>query len=273
MVSYRDLINMLRDLGLDTYSRVVVHASLTGFEHVTGGARSLVGALIETCETVIMPAFTTTTMVVPPFGPPDNGLDYGSATGENLAANIYTLDLPADEELGLMPEVLRQHERSSRSRHPILSFVGINAEEAIAAQTIQDPMGAIAWLAEYDGDVLLIGDGHRRNFSLHYAEKLSGRKQFTRWALTPGGVLECPNMPGCPDGFQSIASRLDGISRRDVLDGAPFELVPLRDLLHLTSGWLHEDPSALLCAREDCVRCGAVRRWIEAQKKGKTGTV
>ena len=71
MVSYRDLINILRDLGLDTYSRVVVHASLTAFEHVTGGARSLVGALIETCETVIMPAFTTTTMVVPPFGPRD----------------------------------------------------------------------------------------------------------------------------------------------------------------------------------------------------------
>jgi len=259
MVSYRDLINILRDLGLESYSRVLVHASLTAFDHVSGGARSLVGALLETCETVIMPSFTFSTLVVPPIGPPENGLVYAPGDHDNLDANIFSLNLPADEDLGPAPEVLRHHEHAGRSKHPILSFVGVNAAEALAAQTLEAPMAVIEWLADFDGDILLIGEGHRRNFSLHYAEKLIGRKQFTRWALTRGAVVECHGMPGCTRGFQSIAPRLDPISRRDNLDGAPFELIPLRDLLNVATGWLREDPTALLCTDEHCLCCSAVR--------------
>lgn len=262
MVSYRDLIHILRDLGLESYSRVIVHASLTAFDHVSGGARSLIGALLETCETVIMPSFTYATMVVPPVGPVDNGLDYGSGNGNNLEANIFSLDLPADESLGPAPEVLRHHELARRSAHPILSFVGVNADEALGGQTAETPMAVIEWLADFDGDVLLIGEGHRRNFSLHYAEKLIGRKQFTRWALTRGGVVECPGMPGCSHGFQAIAPRLDRIARRDNLDGAPFELIPLRDLLNVATGWLREDPLAMLCSDDTCPCCTAIRRDV-----------
>jgi len=260
MIRYRDLILILRDLGLESYSRVLAHVSLDAFEHLSGGAQTLVGALLETCETVIMPAFTYRTMVIPECGPSDNGLEYGSGGEANLHATMFTYDLPVDDEMGPVPEVLRQQTNAVRSAHPILSFAGVNAEDALACQSIEHPLGVIAWLAEFDGDVLLIGDGHRKNVSLHYAEKLVGRKPFTRWALTAQGVVECRNMPGCTDGFQAIAPRLDGISRRDVLDGAPFELVPVRDLLNTATGWLREDPDALLCSKQDCPRCSLVRR-------------
>lgn len=259
MVSYRDLILMLRDLGLESYSRVLVHASLDAFEQLEGGSQTLVGALLETCETVIMPAFTRRTMVIPECGPPDNAIQYGSADEENGQAAIFAYDLPVDAGIGDVAEQLRLQSRAMRSGHPILSFAGVNAEEALARQTLESPLGVIDWLAEYDGDVLLIGVGHRRNFSLHYAENLVDRRTFLRWALTISGVVECPNMPGCTDGFQAIAPRLDGISRRDVLDGAPFELVPVRDLLNVASGWLREDPDALLCSREDCPYCSLLR--------------
>ena len=45
------------------------------------------------------------------------------------------------------------------------------------------------------------------------AEWLAGRKQFTRWALTPQGITACPNFPGCPEGFEQVSPLLTTIMR------------------------------------------------------------
>jgi aminoglycoside 3-N-acetyltransferase len=62
---------------------------------------------------------------------------------------------------------------------------------------LDDPLAPVGALAEENGTVLLIGVNHTVNTSIHYAEKIAGRKQFIRWALTPQGVRECPGFPGC----------------------------------------------------------------------------
>ncbi len=41
------------------------------------------------------------------------------------------------------------------------------------------------------------------------------------------------------------------------------ETVPLRDLINLTMGWIHEDPQALLCDRPSCATCRAVRATLD----------
>jgi hypothetical protein len=73
------------------------------------------------------------------------------------------------------------------------------------------------------------------------------------------GVVECPGMPWCSDGFQAIAGRLEGVVRRATLGPLTVESFPLRDLLHVAAGWIRMDPRALLCERPDCARCAAVR--------------
>ena len=90
----------------------------------------------------------------------------------------------------------------------------------------------------------------------------AGRRQFVRWALTLDGVVECPGFPGCTAGFQQIASRLDGISRTLQLGESIIEVIPLRDMINIAVGWIHEDPRALLCDREGCPRCAAVRASV-----------
>ena len=146
--------------------------------------------------------------------------------------------------------------------HPLYSFVGVNADEALQSQSIDEPLAPVGWLADFDGDVLLLGANHKDNVSLYYAEHVAGRKQFIRWALTPEGVVVCPNCPGCSEGFPAISDRLAGIVRRARLGTARVELIPVRDLIHIAVGWIRQDPRALLCEQPGCALCHAVRASV-----------
>jgi len=263
MPAYREWISAFRDLGLGPNSRVLAHTSLVPFAPDVGGPQALVGALTATCEIVVSPAFTQRTLVTPAFGPPDNGLRYGDAPA-NLEAEFFRRDLPVDSDLGEAAEAFRRQPSSQRSSHPALSFCGVRAAEALAAQTLEEPLGPVRWLAEGDADVLLIGVDHRRNISLHHAERVAGRRQFTRWALTEDGVMTCPRFPGCSDGFQAVEGRLEGVVRRTTVAGQEIIAIPLRDLIHVAAGWIRADPRALLCDRAGCERCADVRLSVRA---------
>jgi aminoglycoside 3-N-acetyltransferase len=265
MVTYRDLVSALRRLGIGPRSHIIAHASLSAFGEVVGGSEAIVGAMVATVESVIMPTFTTRTMVVPPVGPDDNAMDYRQDAVNNDVAEIFRPDMPADRSMGVVAESLRLHPDAHRSIHPILSFAGVNAETFLTAQSIEDPFAPIGMLAEADGDILLLGVDQRANVSTHYAEQQAGRRSFVRWALTPAGVVACPRWPGCSDGFAAIRPRLSGISRTVQVGPARVQAIPLRDLTHLVTSWLREEPTALLCDRPSCARCDAVRASIRVQ--------
>jgi aminoglycoside 3-N-acetyltransferase len=259
MVSYRDFIKAFQDVGLDSQSKVILHAWLPALDTGTGGAESIIGALLATLELVITPTFTKKAMIVPPFGPQDNALRYGiSETHESIGEHFHA-DLPSDEEMGKIAEMIRCHPRAQRSDHPLLSFAGIHAEEALSSQSLEKPWAPIKWLADADGDVVLLGADHTRNVSIHYAEHLAQRKQFLRWALTDSKVVEVPHWPGCSRGFQAIAPRLSGVVREVALGRTTVQAIPLRDLINIAAGWIREAPEALLCHEEGCEYCAAIR--------------
>lgn len=258
-VRLRDLLLELRNLRLAD-SPVIVHTSLKSFGEVEGGPGTVINALIATFNQVIVPTFTYKTMVVPRTGPENNGITYGSAPDQNQMAEFYTARMPADPLMGIVPETLRRHPRARRSIHPIQSFAGINAETFIAAQTMTDSLAPLGLLEQADGWVLLIGVDHTVNTSIHYAEKLAGRRQFIRWALTPKGVVECPGFPGCSAGFQAIAPEMDKFTRKVQVGNSLIQAVPLKMLFKVVAGQIKMDPVALLCQQEDCERCNAIRK-------------
>lgn len=265
MVTFRELLLALRKLELPPSCSIIAHASLSAFGEVHGGADTILGALLVCCQSLVMPTFTYETMVIPETGPPFNAITYGSGKDLNRMAKFFRSDLPADRLMGAVAEALRRHPRAQRSSHPILSFAGINASQALEAQTLAEPLAPIRILVEQRGWVLLLGVDHTVNTSIHYAENCAGRKGFIRWALTPQGVLACPGFPGCSDGFQTLALHLEGVTRRVQAGPGQIQAIPLIDLADIAEMWIQADPLALLCDREDCERCQTVR----ALAKGK----
>jgi aminoglycoside 3-N-acetyltransferase len=260
MVSYRDLLKALRSLKIERTSPVIAHASLSSFGRVKGGPETMVGALLASFDCLLMPAFTYKTMLIPESGPDNNALVYGSGKDSNRMAEFFTLDMPVSRQIGRVPETLRSDSRSLRSDHPILSFCGVNADRALRAQTVQEPLAPIRVLTGLGGWVLLLGVNHTSDTSIHYAEKLAGRKQFTRWALTRRGVVECPGFPGCSEGFKAVSTYLEP-ARRTVRVGDSFiEAVPLQYLVDCVRVLVEEDPMALMCSSPDCLRCSEIKR-------------
>ncbi len=241
------------------YKPAIVHAALKSFGAIHGGAETVLGALLAAVRGLMMPAFTYKTMIFPEVGPPNNGFTYGSQRDLNRMAEPFHYQMPVDPMIGTLSETLRQYPGAMRTSHPILSFVGFHANDALVTQTLYNPLAPIGWLADHDGWVLLLGVNHTVNSSIHYAEKLAGRRQFVRWALMKKRIVECPGFPGCSDGFEAIRPDIEPVTRRVEVGNSFIEAIPLHLLLQTVEKRIKRDPLALLCQRDECGRCDAVR--------------
>lgn len=258
MLGYEDLRSGLVELGLKN-NPVIAHASLKSFGTIDGGAQTLLRAVLDFVGALVMPTFTYKTMITPGIGPPNNGIKYGAEQDLNRMAEPFTPDMPCDKMMGILPETLHHLSSAKRTHHPIQSFAGVRADKFLAAQTLQNPLGAIGALAEADGWALLLGVDHTVNTSIHFAEKLAGRKQFTRWALMPTRIVECPGFPGDSSGFDAIAPDIENDIRRVQVGNAIVQTVPLKILFLAVIHKIKEEPLALLCQRDDCERCNEIR--------------
>ncbi len=261
MLGYDELRAAFQELGLANQP-VIAHASLQPFGYIHNGADTVLMALIDSVQGLIMPTFTYKTMITPDVGPPNNGISYGTEKDLNRMAQSFTPDMRADPMMGILPESLRNHPAAIRTAHPILSFAGIKADAALAAQTLFDPFAPIDVLTQEDGWVVLINVDHSVNTSIHYGEKLAGRRQFVRWAVMDSRIVECPNFPGDSSGFDAIASYIDPDTRRVEMGEAFIQAIPLKRLLDAVQELIKLDPLALLCQRTDCERCNAIRNGI-----------
>jgi aminoglycoside 3-N-acetyltransferase len=261
MISHAELRAAFGELGLAN-NPVIAHSSLKRLGFIHGGAETVLDAMLDSFRAVIMPTHTYKTMVTPKVGPPNNGIKYAEETDTNkVVAEPFHPDMPADKMMGILPEALRNHPYAMRTLHPILSFAGIGADGSLGTQTLYDPLAPIGALAEEDGWVVLIGVDHTVNTSIHFAEKLAGRKQFIRWALIGDRIVECSNFPGDSSGFQAIEAIVEPDTRRVGIGKSFIQAVPLKGLFDVVVELIKENPLALLCERLDCERCNAVRGY------------
>jgi len=259
MLTFNDLIVAFETLGLQK-KPVIVHASMHSFGQIEGGPDSVVTSLSYATGSFIMPTHTYKTMVIPASGPTNNGVNYARGQQWNRLAEPFRIDMPADRMMGIIPESMRHWPEARRSIHPILSFAGFRAEKILMTQTIEEPFAPLRALVEQDGWVLLLGVDHTTNTSIHFAEKLAGRKQFMRWALTQNGTVACPGFPGCSAGFQAIEPEVRIFTKTVRVGNATVSALPLRALMVRVIEIIKKDKYALLCNRSDCERCSEVRK-------------
>lgn len=261
MITYRDWITALRELGIASHLPVLVHATPGLASESRGGVQTELTALLAEYDGIMVPAFTHQTMVIPSDGPEDNGMHYRD-DGTNGQAEIFSQETMPDLDLGELPVLLQKHAEAARSCHPVLSFTGVGVDSALSAQTIDEPLAPVRVIGDLNGWVLLLGEDHQQNLAIHYAEYLVNRKQFTRWALTAEGVVECPNIPGCARGFNAISSAVAGFCHQTQLGDYCLQAYPVGSLVQIASGILRLDPTRLLCSDIDCLLCNAVRKAL-----------
>lgn len=273
MLARTDLVAGLGALGLDGRSVVIVHSSLRSFGLVDGGAGTVAEALASTCGTVVVPSGTWELTGVP--APPglqraDNAARHAESW-EHFDAVLaqavpFSADLPIDKELGAVPEALRLRFDHVRGQHPLFSFLatGRHADDVVAGARPDWPLGPIEAVADLDGDVLLLGVGHRTNTAIHLAEQRLGRSRFRRYAKLQAGVWgELPNVPGQSHRFDDLEPALRYLTTETRIGNCRARLVKVRDVLEQATLAISRDPGALLCDEDEC-RCGAARRQREA---------
>ena len=262
IVTYRSLVQSLRELHIEVGKPVIVHSSLSSLGMVQGGPKVVVGALLEVFESVMAPTFTYKTLVVPETGPPNNAVQYGTHTDRNKMAEFFYPDMPADKLMGIISETLRRHPDAFRSGHPVLSFAGVNVRKYLEKQLLNEPFAPLAAMVDDGGWVLLMGVNQTSNTSIHLGERLAGRKTYTRWALMSDMVVNCANFPFCSDGFNAIQPLMDPFTKKVQIGDALVQAMPMMELVETTRQLIHADPMALLCNRTDCQSCNTIRSDI-----------
>ena len=90
MLGYEDLKSAFDDLNLQE-ELIIAHASLKPFGYIHGGAEAVLDAMLASFHSVIMPAFTYKTKIIPDVGPPNNGILYGSGKDTNKMAEPFLI--------------------------------------------------------------------------------------------------------------------------------------------------------------------------------------
>lgn len=244
VVSESDLCRGLAALGLGAGDLVFVHASLSRFGHVVGGADTVVDALLRCVGpggTVGMPGFT--------FGI------------ENEAAPVFDVR-HSPVWAGRIYEVFRRRPGVRRSHHLTHSVcaLGARAAEWTATHSLTPcgPESPFRKLVEWGGKILFLGVCHNSNTTLHALEE-EERLFYVGFRTIEGARIidetgACRPLPAQvhqmarPYDFNRIASRLDeaGIQRTGVIGDAVVRLIDAAAMYEEVRSIVKRDPEALL---------------------------
>ncbi|NQU42385.1 AAC(3) family N-acetyltransferase [bacterium] len=232
-VTRTDIIQGLRDLGLQEGDKVLLHSSLSSLGRVQGDAETVVDAFLEVLG-------ESGTLVVPTFG-----------------------------DLGIITHAARKRGEAIRSIHPRASVAAIGRD---AAEICRDHWKAelahgedtpYTRLAEMGGYVCLLGVDQDRNTTLHSAEELLRLPYLKPTSPstfdTPEGEVTrfWPFFPGPHRDFIRLDRLLRESGKMKIgrIGHAITRLMRSRDLLDIALQAGRLDPAFVLCENPNCPDC------------------
>lgn len=240
---------------------VCLHASLSSFGWVEGGAGTVVDAFLDGGRTLLVPTFSWKAFAVtpPPLGlrPPRNGTDYENLPIKESLRVFSPTEDDVDKAMGaIAAEVLSRRERR-RGNHPLCSFAAIGPESTrlTNSQTLTNVYAPLKVLAELGGVVVLAGVGLDRMTLLHLAEEIAGRSLFRRWARIATGDVVMVSVGGCSGGFRRFDETLEPIETRLRLGGSTWRIFAAQAALEIAAAAMAWDPGMTRCGAPGCERC------------------
>lgn len=176
IVLKQDIINALKQAGVEPGQAIMVHTSLSSLGFVCGGAQTVIEALLECVGesgTIMMPTQSWKNL------DPETGVhweeprEWWGLIRENWPA--YDKNITPTNTMGAVAEMFRRWPGTVRSDHPARSVAawGKYAQYLTENHGLSDIFGdhsPVGKLYELDGYVLLIGVGYDKNTSIHLAD-------------------------------------------------------------------------------------------------------
>jgi len=262
IVSETQIREGLIELGLEGKS-VAIHSSLSSFGYVEGGAETVVRVLLNVCNTVLVPTFSSIGGIGPPENerPKQNGCDYEDfhiALEDVIPFEPDTFgnDSEIDHDMGIIPRTMLKIPGTVRSKHPSVSWAanGSNATFYVYPHPPCAPNFPLKKLVEVKGNVLMLGVPLSECTALHLAEEMAGRRPFIRWTLYSDGVVRRTRMCGCSFGFPNFESHLEPFANRIKIGQCNAVTYPIRELIDTGAEIIRRSPEITLCSK-GCNRC------------------
>lgn len=182
-VTREDIAKGLRGVGLKAGDGVYVHASLSAFGHVEGGADTVVDAILDCigpAGTAVFPTFTGDAVIAAILGVSG----HAGAVILPEAADVDLDDLAGVKEAhiftGAIPKAARRRDDFLKSNHPLYSIcatgplaagiVAANEKYIFFSREDKD----IYQLGCHGGKTLLLGVTHLANSSIHLVSEFAG---------------------------------------------------------------------------------------------------
>ncbi|MYD92986.1 MAG: AAC(3) family N-acetyltransferase [Chloroflexi bacterium] len=240
------LVRDLTRLGVPRGGLLMVHSSLRSLGHVTGGAPTVLDALLETLGpdgTLVLPAFT-----------------YPLSRDPNFVFDPrHTPSL-----MGAISDAGRRHPDARRSLHlwHSISAIGPLAETIVTAggESAWDAGSPMRQIRDRNGLYLLLGVPYQNLTAVHVSEiELQvpyrkpvwnkGTMRRSDGSLVPLVSVGCPPQPGHPGSdFNRLGQRMEdaGLVRVAEVGNAIARLFGGHDLRRVASDLYHEDDHGFL---------------------------
>jgi aminoglycoside N3'-acetyltransferase len=255
-----EITRAVAKLGLEGRD-IELHARFRSFKSRID-VHTLVEKLTEAKTTLVAPTFSHRYEIRPAASIQlaTNGFELGAPTSVNEQPMFVRAHTDVDSDMG----VLGQHFGTfgARGNHPFNSFsaIGTRSIEAVGWQSPARTYGPIEWMLR-DGLLLLIGVDLRSATCLHLAERLAGRKHFTRWYFDGSGVREA-RVGSCSRMFSDFEAFAPKPQTMVVL-GSLWKVYELDQLVSNAVSALEDNNQLALCKEPACKRCPIERNRLE----------
>ncbi|MFO7697714.1 MAG: AAC(3) family N-acetyltransferase [Anaerolineae bacterium] len=260
-IGLHELVRGLRELGVVEGDRLIVHASLSSFGSVIGGAHTIIDALLAVLGpsgTLLVPYFPSPFYPGPydPVAPPPAMTGALSNAAREWPGAVMSFH-PSHPVVATGPdarELTRDHHR--------VSAVGVNSPEDR--------------LAKLGGKVLLLGVTQRKNTTIHTGEAYAAAPYWGqprpdrpagRWMILPGAGktwVSLSETPGDSAGFDKIEPFLidQGLIAFGQIGRARCRLMDGQPLVDAVVEFLSRYPGGLLCDEPYCGFCVWARQFL-----------
>ena len=252
----QDLLSAFRQLGIKNGQVLMVHASLSSFGYVCGGAQTVIEALLESVGedgTVMMPTQTWKNL------DPDVGVhwtvspDYWQRIRDEWPA--YDKRITPTNTMGAVAEMFRSWPGTLRSDHPARSVAAWGRHAAYLTENhdlsnIFGEGSPIGKLYELDAFVLLMGVGYDKNTSLHLADAVasypSKHMSIEHSAVMENGKRvwkEYETLFVDGEDFDEIGADFEAVNTVSsiTVGSSELRLMRQRDLVDFAVGWIEKN--------------------------------